>query len=254
MSTTPVLTVPFITPNPLGLIADGYQMSPMLANVAEPLAQHHWLFGTDNPGMTDLITGAAATCSSGAPTMNAGGYLTPPATGANYINSGIADAANQTICGVYQQNTGSGNRGLMGAWHQGGGVGAILFSTAGASIAFDMGASAKTPAPTQPNVTNGSWFFVAKVSVSATANGLVAGEHIYWGNGSVLIAYDYATVKTLDGTVNVGWAGSADGASLTNPSNLAEGIVFGSALTPFQVLGVYARSKARVTARGPAVI
>lgn len=243
MSGTPFFTLPFVTPNPNALVLDPSKVAQMFPTTVEPLAQAHWLYGSDNTAMTDLVSQQAATCAAGAPTQSTG-FLTTPDGGVDAINSGIPDAASQTIAMVFKLNTAANTRALMGAWHQGGGVGTLLWWNAtGPGIAFTIGSTSEA-SPTPPTLTNGTWLFVAKVSDP------VAGETIYWGNAGVLEAYHYSAVKTVDATKNVFFAGSLDGTFGAKGSGLAMSLIEPLSATAFQVAQTYLETQATLAGRG----
>src|SRR5271163_3589810 len=127
---TPFIQLPFTVPNSSGVsLQNPAEVTFMIPSTAELLANGHWLFGSDNPTMLDLISQQAMTLVGAAPTMLSG-YLTTGGSGASGegLASPFNDSANETVCGVFQKmNNPSSAVALIGYWTSSAAAGSTIY-------------------------------------------------------------------------------------------------------------------------------
>jgi len=242
---TPVIQLPFTVQNASGYtLGSPSLLTPMFYSLAEPLADGHWLFGTDNPGITDLIAGAAMTPFSTSPTESAG-YLTMSGLEGG-IYSPFLDATEQTIICTHQKiaysGLGSTVVSIMGCWDQANSLGQLLYiDSSGYEINTHGANYGKTTVPPPSGAATGAWIFGA-VSQSNNAT----QRQVYWGNGS--LTQQVVTKSSAAHDTYLQDNGLFNPAA--NTLSVAEFIHFSFALSATQLASVYARSKVRLAARG----
>ncbi|MDT8758238.1 hypothetical protein MZO42_05970 [Sphingomonas psychrotolerans] len=164
MTSWPVIVLP-IDANPTGYSVDPGDLLPMFNGIAEPDASGHWLFGSDNPEMLDLVSRTGMVRSLGAIlTAGGAGYTTPPTverlgTGQSVVGKlGVTINGAGQVTSLFQTDPGSPDASAAGT---------IVFSGGGGAGALAL--SPRAPAPTM----NDGYLTVANAGVNGI-NGLEA--------------------------------------------------------------------------------
>lgn len=229
---------------PFSASVSGTPSAPVTSTAAESDAQGHWLFGTDNPADSDLITGQSLSANGAAPARS-NGYLSIQGQG-NGLLTHVADTANITLCMVLRRPAGAEQAILGGVMDNNSGPQAgwspftrnpngIFMRNKGGSELVEL----DTNAPTD------SFYFIA-MSLSA------GGAHVYFRGTAGANIVDTGT--TSRGTVRA--LNVALGDVHFNTPNLpgafdcAELILWNSSKTQAEIEQVFLRSRDRLATRG----
>jgi hypothetical protein len=214
---------------------------------SEQAAARHWLLGNDNSGMTDMVSGIALTQNNAAstPSHNAG-YLTLPAGTSVGLNSDLNHSAEYTVVIVAKQNrTANTDKGVL--------FGGAFSPTAGAAVYLQNGTTPilnfnyrGVTLYTHGEVPDNTWIFAA-LSIKSTVNGYFVGNQPLPNYGELGGNVNSATIPICIGSSsysNIDFESSLD---------VAEFIIFPTALTQSELQDVYQRSVTRLSERGVAL-
>ncbi|MEE4212817.1 MAG: sialate O-acetylesterase [Parvularcula sp.] len=228
-----------------GLPSLAVSATPSAPNVgAEAGAIGHWLFGSDNPGHVGLVGGALT--EAGSAVVQSASYITNALDGASGLTSALYDSADITLAGVFRANS-SANAILMGAF----GNGSVnpRMAIMRSSSAFGVRVNSFVGGAQNLNTSadfGGHWAFLA-VSFDADGNRLV----YFRKAGAAEIFTDTVPRGIVTGTpLHILDPGYGTGTFNDQPQDVAEWMILPGAKSPAELDGIYARSAARLNARG----
>lgn len=196
----------------------------------------HWLFGSDNTGMLDLVTGRGVTAAGTAPDNTNAGYVKTAAGGMHGLKTGIVEAGAQTTCFVFKRRTSTNGQILAGT----------LDTASKGWAPFRSGTTYTSKRSGQrtetiPGTDGTTWVFYAIVTP-------VGAPSSYIGASATLNSFgSYVAGDILGREIALG-NGYYSGA-INDGVEVAEMMIFGSALNVSQLNTVYANSKTRLSGR-----
>ncbi|WP_216324745.1 sialate O-acetylesterase [Sphingomonas quercus] len=231
----------------------------IVEEIAEADALRHWLYGEDNPGFVDLIGGETMTAASTVPTLHAG-FMTTAGRNGGMCAEVTADASAMTII-VVGRPTAAALSGLGAAYA----VNTRLSLAQGTALGMRGAAIADPNKFTflpKPNAAHrvavdaaklASWCFMAlsiaaevrRIDYIGDAAGAIVSDDVNDG-----LTRDYAPTANRISAGDGYWN---DSSAFTDPADIAELIVWHRALDRSELDAVYARSVARLAARGIAL-
>ena len=227
--------------SPISSVVTG---TPTSSSVRELNATIHHFFGTDYATYEDIQGGGALVPVSTAPT-NGSGFLTT-ATGMNGLRSSVAQTSTQTIIAVVKPVNSAGNAILMGNLNvNSGGGGASMFEASNNMWLATRGTAGSSVIHSGINYTG--YLFIA-MSLNTSAQ---LGYYRDSAGGG-------ATTSVLSGSVNLPTpvrplgVGNTEytSTSFNTGCDIAEFMIFPTALPTTELDAIYARSVTRLAARG----
>lgn len=228
-------------------------VTPAAGAAAEAGAVGHWLLGSDNPGHAGLAGGALSP-NGAVPVLHAGYAAISGADELDGLASALPETAALTLCYVIRKPDSA--RSILGGTLRKaslgpGGFGLVCAAGAALKVMQNASASSIESLQIQAGWPVGQFFFLA---AAIDAAGGVTG---YVGDAAapVTVTGSFAGRQAdAAGLLGIGNTSYDDGlGTFANPYDIAEAIVFDSALDAGQIAAVYARSVARLAARGIAV-
>lgn len=213
---------------------------------AEQDATAHWLFGTDNAGHQDMISAAALTEEGSGTTSTASAYL-QLSSGYGYgLRSAFSESADQTLC-VFVRLSGASDSALFGGNLVSGVEGTSMFSLNGETYANTI--TSGSPALLNDSAfswAGGRWTFVALVQQADGGRSLYSRDT----NGKGIVSDNVSPRTPGSGAIAIGGPDNST-SSVSAGFDIAEAILFsGQAKTEAELDAIYARSVARLSARG----
>ena len=236
----------------IGGVSDTFQVTTAAAapsGDAEAGALAHWFFGTDNAAMADMIGGAVLTPVRIAPTHSTG-YLVLGSDGAgvNGLRTPFDDSAALTFVAVVRQVDAAHQCVVGPTFGDATGHGTFFNGSQGLKTNGRAG-SAFVNATLDDNtdLSPGTWIFVALSASSGASPSNVAFAGDAAGGHKVLTTS--VTNTPIGDKVALGSAYYTSSA-FGDPMEVAELIVWNAHKTQSEIEAIYARSKARLAARG----
>lgn len=220
---------------------------------AEAGAAGHWVFGSDFPGLTDLVSAqvmselmpGASSLGGSSVTISDGDGSTPDAV--RGLVSARAQQVEQTVC-VVVSSAASGDRIIAGNLSTTDGMGLFMF---GSDLFANGRGLPLNNTNFDPGTPTSAPFIFAAFSVSATENWV-----LFRGDPTTPVVQSGAPLAAPSPTAAPLGIGNTtyNSSSFSAGSEFAEFIVFDTHMTSSEIEGVYQRSKARLAGRGISVL
>lgn len=234
-----------------GPFSDAEAATPTAGSPAEAGATGHWLLGSDNAAYSGL-TGGVLTAENIGPTLSAGyATLGDGTDSVNGLRSGLTETADMTLCYVLRLTSGSPliilggdltNTGLKaGGWSPAVYSGVHVYQNNASGSVTDTG-------PKLSGLALDEFIFIG-VSIDASGGVVVFTSDSANGERSDTGTLSPRVVATSQNTLGIGNI-TYTGSLFDSVYDLAEAIVFDSALGLAELQAVKSNSQARMAARG----
>ncbi|MGX9965549.1 hypothetical protein ACVFYP_19640 [Roseomonas sp. F4] len=223
---------------------------PVFGTPLEADALGHWLLGPDPTSLIDVSRNVALTLQGAGPSF-AEAFATVSGVG-NALLTPKLDSLQQTLCMVVRRPAPGANTILGGSLRFADGSGSSLHVTTSATELRSSIGGAFIAQAWPAGIAVGDWMFVAlsESLASEVAGDRHAIQHI--GGAAPVVAAMPAgrTLSSGGGRVALGNAYYNNSSWITGAPAIAEPIVYDRAVSAEELLAIYARSKARMAARG----
>lgn len=225
-------------------------ITPTASSPVEVGAVGHWLLGSDNAGHLGLVGGNLSENATYPPTLNAGYVAISGANQLAGLTSPLSETAARTVCMVIRNPSATAAAVMGGTLSFGGTGGTSLVFGSDGQVRFNQNVAAGgvEAIVIAPSWAASTWLFVA-ASIDASGNliGYVGDTTSpVTATGSFADGRNLAPSSTKIGVGNVAY----NHASFAHAYDIAEAIVFDSALSAAEIAAVYGRSLTRLSDRG----